>query len=62
MESENLPLETVTPKVLTGTPATPVPTWQAEYLDSTGTEVWMKSVTPPGTTTPIATRNPRMPL
>ena len=61
-ESENLPLETVTPKVLTGTPATPVPTWQAEYLDSTGTEVWMKSVTPPATTTPIATRNPSMPL
>ncbi len=61
-ESETLPLEKVSPKALTGSPATPVPSWQAEYLDSSGDEVWMKQTTPPSTTATIATRNPRMPL
>ncbi len=59
-ETLTLPLESPT-KVLTGSPATPVPTWQSEYVDSSGTEVWMTSAKTPAVASPYF-RNPNMPL
>jgi prepilin-type processing-associated H-X9-DG protein/prepilin-type N-terminal cleavage/methylation domain-containing protein len=47
------------PKTLTDLPAVNVPSWQSEYIDASGNEVWIKSTTPPNNTTAtIAGRNP----